>query len=263
MTETQLTLVQIDNYGPWTVTPEPRPEMDLQVLQSRLYADVAAFVGSRGGYAFPTRYDNLVAVTNGLDRNDHRRLQESLGNRYPVTASLGVGSDTSPATALDEATAQVQAAGSAQDGDRREVLGFASDPPTPGPEDVAIAHFDVDDVTGEYTDRLNAYDSLLVVDRAAVSLMGHLREAHGGLVFFVGGDNFVAAVPGISTAAYRQAIDHVAEETGVSLKVGVGTGPTAADAGMTAKHALERCRHDGTAVEFGHDHERPESAADD
>jgi GTP cyclohydrolase IIa len=263
MTETQLTLVQIDNYGPWTVTPEPRPEMDLQALQSRLFADLASFVGSRDGYAFTTRYDNLVAVTNGLDRSDHRRLQESLGNRYPVTVSLGVGVDRSPATALDEATAQVQAAGSAQDGDRREALGFADGPRTPESDDVSIAHFDVDDVTGEYTDRLNAYDSLLVVDRAAVSLMGHLREAHGGLVFFVGGDNFVAAVPDLSTAAYQGAIDHVAEETGVSLKVGVGTGPTAADAGMTAKHALEECRYEGTAVEIGYEHERPESAADD
>ena len=40
VTNAQLTLIQIDNYGPWTVTPEPRREVDLQTLQSRLYADV-------------------------------------------------------------------------------------------------------------------------------------------------------------------------------------------------------------------------------
>ena len=29
----QMTLIQIDNYGPWTVTPRPRTESDLQILQ--------------------------------------------------------------------------------------------------------------------------------------------------------------------------------------------------------------------------------------
>lgn len=36
----QMTLIQIDNYGPWTVTPRPRNESDLQILQAELYADL-------------------------------------------------------------------------------------------------------------------------------------------------------------------------------------------------------------------------------
>jgi GTP cyclohydrolase IIa len=261
MTDTQLTLLQIDNYGPWTVTPEPRSEMDLQVLQSRIFGDVADFVGSRDGYAFVTRFDNVVAVTNGINRAAHERLQTSVRNRYPVTASVGVGRDATPAIALDEATAELQAAGSAQDGDRREVLGFAADHSSPSPEDVRVAHFDVDDATGEYTDRLNAYDSFVAIERSLVSLMAYLRERHGGLAFFVGGDNIIATMPDITPEEYHAALDHVATETDVSLKVGVGTGPTPADAGMDAKHALERCRHHETAVEVGH--ERPDPAADD
>ena len=35
----QMTLIQIDNYGPWTVTPRPRTESDLQILQAELFAD--------------------------------------------------------------------------------------------------------------------------------------------------------------------------------------------------------------------------------
>ena len=66
MTTTQVTLVQIDNYGPWTVTPEPRREMDLQTLQSRLFADIAEYLGHRDGYAFFTRFDNMITVTNGI-----------------------------------------------------------------------------------------------------------------------------------------------------------------------------------------------------
>jgi GTP cyclohydrolase IIa len=247
---TQLTLIQIDNYGPWTVTPEPRREMDLQTLQSRLFADLAQFVGHRGGYAFFTRFDNMVAVTNGLDGDDHRLLQESTGNRYPVTVSLGIGVDSNPAVALERATEGLQGAGSAQDGDRREVL--SGTPVTdPSDDDVSIAHFDVNDATEKYTDQLNEFDSFIQIEQGYAALMRYLREEHGGLSFFVGGDNIIAVTPDMVVADYQAAIDHVEETVGVDLKVGVGRGEHAHEAGMAAKHALEECRHHGTAVELG------------
>jgi GTP cyclohydrolase IIa len=251
VTNTQLSLVQIDNYGPWTVTPEPRREMDLQTLQSRLFADLAQFVGSRDGYVFFTRFDNMVAVTNGLDLTDHELLQESLANRYPVTVSLGIGVDPSPAEALESATAGLQRAGSAQDGDRREVL---SGVPIPDAErtgeDVHVAHFDVNDATGKYTDQLNEFDSFIQIEQGYASLMRHLRTEHGALSFFVGGDNIISVCPEMDQSAYEAAIDHVESEAGVELKVGVGVADDAHTAGMSAKHALETCRHDGTTVEF-------------
>ncbi|QLG27106.1 GTP cyclohydrolase IIa [Halorarum halophilum] len=249
MTATQLTLIQIDNYGPWTVTPEPRREMDLQTLQSRLFADLAQFVGSRDGYVFFTRFDNMVAATNGLDRTDHALLQESIGNRYPVTISLGVGVDEVPIEALETATERVQDAGSAQSADRAEVLGgeFHEDS---GDGDLRIAHFDVNDATGKYTDRLNEFDTFIEIEQGYASLMRYMREAHGALSFFVGGDNIIAICPDLSVEEYHDAIDHVAEEAGVQLKVGVGRGATAHEAGIGAKHALEDCRYEGTLVEF-------------
>lgn len=248
MTRLQLTHIQIDNYGPWTVEPEPRREMDLQTLQSRLFADLAQFIGSRDGYVFFTRFDNMVAVTNGLGRDAHELLQESVGNRYPITISLGTAVDPVPVEALEGATEQVQAAGSAQDESRTEVLAGDYRPPEAG--DVAIAHFDVNDATGKYTDRLNEFDSFIRIEQSYASLMRYMREEHGALSFFVGGDNIIAAVPDMSEAEYEAAIDHVSDDVGVELKVGVGRGPTPADAGIDAKHALEDCRYEGTRVEF-------------
>ncbi|SEK63350.1 GTP cyclohydrolase III [Haloferax larsenii] len=251
MTNTQLTLVQIDNYGPWTVTPEPRREMDLQTLQSRLFADLAQFVGSRDGYVFFTRFDNMVAVTNGLGRDDHELLQESIANRYPVTLSLGIGVDRNPAVALERATDVVQRAGSAQDHERREVLSGETLPMEDRADsDVQIAHFDVNDATGKYTDRLNEFDTFIQIEQGYASLMRHLREEHGALSFFVGGDNIISVTPDLTASQYRAAIDHVEGEAGVELKVGVGTASNAHEAGFAAKHALEDCRHRGTIVEF-------------
>ncbi|KPN31013.1 GTP cyclohydrolase III [Halolamina pelagica] len=108
----------------------------------------------------------------------------------------------------------------------------------------------MNDATGKYTDRLNEFDSFIRIEQAYASLMRYMREAHGALSFFVGGDNVIAVVPQMSEAEYGAAIDHVSEDADVELKVGVGHGPTPHDAGIAAKHALEDCRYDGTRVEF-------------
>jgi len=193
VTNAQLTLVQIDNYGPWTVTPEPRREVDLQTLQSRLYADLSQLFGNREGYVFFTRFDNMVAVTNGLDESAHALIQESV---------------------------------------------------------VQIAHFDVNDATGKYTDRLNEFDSFINIEQGYAELMRYMRRAHDSLSFFVGGDNIIAVCEAVDRQGYADAIEHVQEAVGVDLKVGVGRAGTAQAAGMAAKHALEVCREDGTDVEF-------------
>ncbi|WP_458190153.1 GTP cyclohydrolase III [Haladaptatus sp. NG-WS-4] len=251
MTNAQITLVQIDNYGPWTVTPEPRREVDLQTLQSRLYADLSQLVGNREGYVFFTRFDNMIAVTNGLSIDDHALVQESVGNRYPVTVSLSVATGTSPVQALDDATAQLQDAGSAQDHARRGILrGRTIDEEFRTDDDVQIAHFDVNDMTGNYTDEENAFDSFIHIEQGYAELMRYMREAHDSLSFFVGGDNVIAVCPELDEAAYEDAIHHVEETVEVELKVGVGRGRVAQDAGMAAKHALETCRATGSRIEF-------------
>jgi GTP cyclohydrolase IIa len=118
------------------------------------------------------------------------------------------------------------------------------------PADVQIAHFDVVNVTGKYTDRVNEFDTFTTITRAYASLMAYLREQHGALSFFVGGDNVVAVCPDLHEAAFADAVDHVVGDTDVELQVGVGRGESPHEAGFAAKHALEDCRHAGTAVEL-------------
>jgi GTP cyclohydrolase IIa len=251
VTNAQVTLIQIDNYGPWTVTPEPRREVDLQTLQSRLYADLSQLIGNREGYVFFTRFDNMVAVTNGLDVDAHALIQESIGNRYPVTVSLSIATGSSPAAALGTATDQLQDAGSAQDDGRTEILrGDPLPEAERGETDVQIAHFDVNDATAKYTDRLNEFDSFINIEQGYAELMRYMRRAHDSLSFFVGGDNIIVVCDAIEESGYLDAIAHVREAVGVDLKVGVGLDRTARDAGMAAKHALEVCREENTDVEF-------------
>ncbi|MFB6299366.1 MAG: GTP cyclohydrolase III [Halobacteriales archaeon] len=251
MTNTQVTLVQIDNYGPWTVTPEPRREPDLQALQATLFADLAELFGNRAGYVFYTRFDNMIAVTNGIDMDTHATIQESIGNRYPITVSMGVGVDTTPVAALEAATQRLQSAGSAQEADRIEVLsGEPLGPADRSDNDVQVAHFDVNDATGKYTDEIHAFDSFLAIERGYLSLAEHLRTDYDSLGFFVGGDNIIAVTRDMAPEEYAAVIESVRQEVGIELKVGVGHDRSAATAGMQAKHALEECRDNGTDVEF-------------
>jgi GTP cyclohydrolase IIa len=251
VTNTQITLIQIDNYGPWTVTPEPRREVDLQTLQSRLYADVSQLVGNRQGYAFFGRFDNMVAVTNGLDADDLALVQEAIGNRYPVTASMSVAVDASPVAALGRASDRLQDAGSAQDAERSGLLlGETLSEAERTDRDVQLAHFDVNDATGKYTDQLNEFDTFIRIEQGYAELMRYMREAHDSMAFFVGGDNVIAVCTELGAADYHDAIAHVNDAVGVDLKVGIGRARAAQTAGMGAKHALESCRENGSAVEF-------------
>ncbi|MFB6352893.1 MAG: GTP cyclohydrolase III [Halobacteriales archaeon] len=250
MANPQVTLIQIDNYGPWTVTPRPRREADLQTLQSRLFADLSQLFGDRGGYAFFARFDNMIAVSNGLDLDDHAHVQESIRNRYPVTLSLSVASGPTPAAALSTASRQLQDAGSAQDPARTEILRGEPIPEAQRrDDDVQIAHFDVNDATGQYTDELHAFETFIHIEAGYLALMRHLHEEHDALSFFVGGDNVITIGGALSRDDFEATIDHVESAAGVELKVGVGTGRTAERAGIAAKHALEACRKHGTRVE--------------
>ena len=250
MTNTQVTLIQIDNYGPWTVTPSPRREADLQTLQSRLFADLSQLFGDRGGYVFFARFDNMIAVSIGVDLDAHAHIQESVGNRYPVTLSLSVASGRTPAAALSAASEQLQAAGSAQDAGRTEILRGAAVPEADRlDDDLQIAHFDVNDATVELTDEVGAFETFVHIEAGYLELMRHLHAEHDSLSFFVGGDNVITVGAGLDREAFLETIDHVESAAGVGLKVGVGRGRSAQAAGMAAKHALEACRHNGTRVE--------------
>ncbi|MDK2929575.1 MAG: cyclohydrolase IIa, partial [Methanococcus sp.] len=123
----QITVVQIDNYGPWTVTPNPRRESDLQALQSRLYCDMNLQFGAHKGLAFYTRFDNIIAITNGIDLETHKRIQNSVKNRYPFTVSMAVASAETAYEAQKLATKTIQEYGSAQDDVRKEVLDVANE----------------------------------------------------------------------------------------------------------------------------------------
>ena len=236
----QMTLIQIDNYGPWTVTPRPRTESDLQMLQANLFADLNNHFGNKKGLVFFTRFDNLLAISNGLDEEDHLRIQRSIRNRYPITISMGVGAAETPHEAQRLATIALQKAGSAQSGERKEILAVDS---LVSEEDsfVQAAHIDINSVTETLTDIESAFDTSFMVNKAQHYLMTKLREK-GALLFFIGGDNFMSPCNGLSEDDLTQILKEIDEEIGIGLKAGIGRADNMEDAAYMADIGLEIIR---------------------
>jgi len=236
----QMTLIQIDNYGPWTVTPAPRAEADLQILQAELYADIQRQFAAKGGLVFFTRFDNMLAITNNIELEDHLKIQSSIGNRYPITVSMGVGAALTPYEAQRDATAALQNYGGAQQEERKEILAIDN---LVNKEDsfVQIAHIDINGITDTLTDIIPAYDTSFIVNRVQHFLMKKLIEK-GSLLFFIGGDNFMSPCNGLNPEEILKIIEEIEDETNIALKAGVGKAPTAEKAANLADLALEEIR---------------------
>ncbi|MGL4669487.1 MAG: GTP cyclohydrolase III [Methanobacteriaceae archaeon] len=243
----QMTLIQIDNYGPWTVTPKPRTESDLQILQAELYADVQRQFAAKKGLVFFTRFDNMLAITNGINEEDHLRIQRSIRNRYPITISMGVGTAKTPYEAQKIATEVLQIKGGAQDKDRTEILAIDK---LVSEEDsfVQIAHIDINGVTESLTDIQPAFDTNFLVNKAQHYLMTKLIKK-GALLFFIGGDNFMSPCNELGSKELLDLLEEIDDEISIALKAGVGQSNNAEDAAYLADLALEEIR-DGTTEEM-------------
>ncbi len=245
MKKIQISIAQLDNYGPWTVSPEPKPEAYLQMLQTRLFADLEEGFSEHGGLAFITRFDNTLAISNGLTMEDHVEIQESIRENYPVSVSFGVATAKSAYEAQKLASKSLQGTGSAQSEDRvEEIIGDTLD--FPEESLVQIAHIDIDSVTS-YTDVDPIYDTHHLIQKVHLSLSESLSSLDG-LVFYTGGDNFMAPSNGLSVENILEVLEEVEEDTGIKLKAGVGRAPEAVEAAYLASEGLHAIR-DGETEE--------------
>lgn len=241
MKKIQITLIQIDNYGPWTVTPESKPEAYLQSLQARLFADIEDEFSSRNGLAFSTRFDNILAATNGISVDEHLEIQDNINEKYPVTISMGVGVGETPREAQVGASKSIQDLGGSQSPERKS--GLVGDFLDSSDESwVKIAHIDVNNAT-LMTDNNPVYDTYQAIQEVHLSLVRNLLE-FDSLVFYTGGDNFMAFANKLSESDLENVLKIVKGETGIKLKAGIGCASTAGEAAKLADNGLHEVRND-------------------
>ncbi|MGQ9721371.1 MAG: GTP cyclohydrolase IIa [Candidatus Jordarchaeum sp.] len=240
----QLTLIQLDNYGPWTELLGEDRESDLQIMQADIYADLQRMFALRRGLVFFNRFDNMIAVSNGVSVKDHEMILRSVGRRYPVSISMGIGSAESPFDAQVLATKALQEIGSAQSETRKSIIAHRTND-NGEQEYVQIAHIDINGFTLRVTDRESAYQSTYVVYSSTAILMRMFADK-GALLFFNGGDNFVSVCNGLKKSDFKEIFDRFETSMNLKLKAGIGFGRTALDALSRANEGLSLIREKKT-----------------
>jgi len=233
----QVTLIRIDNYGPWTLELGNDREYRLQILQSQLYAHLQRSFAEKGGAVFYNRFDEMVAISNCISLEDHVEIQDEISQNYPFTISMGIGVAQAPYDALEIATKALRGSGNVREVNRI-TTGVLSDFCN---YIVQIAHVDVDNVTDRFTDKLSAYETALMVNRLNVKL-SELFLKHKALTFFCGGDNFIAVANGISKNEVEKMLLMVSKDFDLMLKAGIGVARTGRKAIELATKGLDMIR---------------------
>ena len=153
---------------------------------------------------------------------------------------MGVGAAETPHEAQKKATMALQKEGGAQSSERKQILAVDS---LVDPEDsfVQVAHIDINSVTETLTDIESAFDTNFMVNKAQHYLMTKLIKK-GALLFFIGGDNFMAPCNGLSEQEIEDILVEINDEIEIGLKAGIGRGRNAEDAAYMADLGLEEIR---------------------
>tara|TARA_B100000315_G_C14595265_1_gene598635 strand:+ start:12178 stop:12951 length:774 start_codon:yes stop_codon:yes gene_type:complete len=239
----QITLIQIDNYGPWTMELGNDREYRLQMLQSSLYSDLQKHISNRNGIVFYNRFDEILAITNGIGLPEHASIQEEILSKYPFTISMSVGRGNTPYEAQHMASVVLQHAGSAQSNKRKSLL-LGTPQDFPG-DRVQMVHIDVDYATQKYVDVISAFETTMMMRKISVAL-GEQFLKKKALTFYFGGDNFAAVANGVRADSIEKILENTGRGLHLSLKGGVGIAMRARKAMELATANLDKIREERT-----------------
>ena len=246
MGEIQITISQLDNYGSWTRTLGNDREHKIQILQAQLYAAIQEELSKLGGLAFFNRFDEMIAVTNGISKKKHATILSKLHEKFPLTLSMSIGVGRTPYSAEKAAASTLQKAGVAHSNTRRAIL-VGDNTIDHDMSKVQIAHIDVNGVAEIMMDRVSAYKTSLKMLELQAILSKELIKRNS-LTFFLGGDNFMAVCNNVGKEFYEELFSRIYKETGLELKCGVGIAHDARRAASIATEKLDLIRDNGRMI---------------
>jgi GTP cyclohydrolase IIa len=215
-------------------------EHRLQILQADLYSSIEKKFASKEGLVFFNRFDEMIAVSNGITMDEHSEFRDAIQDEFPVTMSMGIGVADTPFVAQLRASKLLQATGSAQSPTRSSVIACERTLDLDRSY-VQIAHFDIDGVTQTHTDRLSAYETSMEI-MALYNQMMQSFKSRETLLFYLGGDNFMGVADGISIDEIRSLIDQY-RSRGINLKCGIGIARTGRKAAELATRNVDQIRN--------------------
>lgn len=231
----QLSILKITEYGPWTLTLGSDREHELQMLQASLYKEVQKLFSEKNCIVFLNRADEFFVVSNGLDLEDHIKIQESLEKLFEVRLTISIGVGDSP----------FEANLKAYEGKKNKIIlnnehnifGFLNGKSY---SQISIMHLDVDDLTS----RRNT-DSPYEISSTIFELYSKMSKfflEKNSLTFFMGGDNFMVVSNDEAKKSVQDFINMIKNDENISLNCGIGNANTGRGAAKLATKSLDTIR---------------------
>jgi GTP cyclohydrolase IIa len=254
----QTTIIKLEGYGPWTLGLGSDREYLLQILQSKMYAELQESFSNKNGLVFSNRFDEFIAVTNTIDIDDHRKIYEKLSrNSEKIGISMTVGIAETPLGSNKKAhyikNKKEYLIDSNIYGVRENKLGEvkATDAKTKGDNnEVKILHIDINDSTAITRD-LSSYETTNMIVNL-YSNISNIFLKEESLAFYLGGDNFmIIAEKSMTMEKVKEIVDLIAASTKINLNCGIGNGKTGRKAAEMATKSLDeirKLRKNGTIV---------------
>lgn len=253
----QTTIIKLEGYGPWTLGLGSDREYLLQILQSKMYAELQESFSNKNGLVFSNRFDEFIAVTNTIDIDDHRKIYERFSsNSEEIGISMTVGIAETPLGSNKKAhyiknkkeyLIESNIYG-VRENKSSEVK--ATDTKKGDNNDVKILHIDINDSTAITRD-LSSYETTNMIVNL-YSNISNIFLKEESLAFYLGGDNFmIIAEKSMTLEKVKEIVDLITASTKISLNCGIGNGKTGRKAAEMATKSLDeirKLRKNGTIV---------------
>jgi GTP cyclohydrolase IIa len=231
----QLSILKINGYGPWTLTLGSDREHALQILQASLYKEIQKLFSEKNCLVFLNRADEFFVVSNGLNLENHIKIQKSLGKSFDIKLTMSIGYGNSP----------FEANLKAYEGKKSEIFlskeyaiyGFLDNNCE---QEVSIMHFDVDNLTSRL--KINSpYETTSTIFNLYAKMSNFFLKKNS-LTFFMGGDNFMVVANDNAKNSVKEFIKLIEKEDNITLNCGIGNAKTAREAVKLATKSLDTIR---------------------
>ena len=241
----QLTIIKIDEYGPWTLTLGSDRESQLQMLQAKTYHDLQKAFSEKNCLVFFNRFDEYFVITNTLSIGGHISIIKEISKQTELSLSFTIGRGNTPLDANMQAY-QARKERKYLDTDTTfPIYGCSScflepDPIQAVENDVKILHIDLEG-SSNLTSKLSPYEVTFNVMNIYTMLMNAFLKKNS-LTFFLGGDNFMTVTSLRYKYQISELLNNVSSKLGITLNCGIGIGKNSRDAAKNATHALDSIR---------------------
>ena len=242
----QITIIKIEGYGPWTLKLGSDREAQLQMFQARFYSDLQNLFNKRNSILYFNRFDELIAITNGLSIDDHLFIEQEINDMYKgieISMTIGIGE-----TPLD---ANIAAHSSRKNNNlvKKSKLVYASEQiqfmynnPENLPMDMfaQVLHIDVNNST-KVSNMLSPYEITARI-MSMFSMIIEMFIEQKSMTFFLGGDNFMVISNTVSKEKVAEIIKKIQDSQNIKLNCGIGKAATGRKAVQAATEALDKIR---------------------